>query len=248
MGVISLPANVETDRQNGVKASSVHVQGNFDTLLNAVNRKLEIDGSIVPTADIPMGNHKLTGVAAPVLTGDAANKGYVDNYACMLAGAQTVTGNKDFTGTLTAVTQATTDNSTKVATTKFVIDILKAIYPVGSVYIGTQNSCPMGAFFGTWTLVSSGRALWTGNGSNGNSTIAAGLPQITGSFASHNHSISGGTGCFVPSSYDGSAGLGGVGSFPGTMTFKASSSNSIYGNSSTVQPPAYVVNVWRRTA
>ena len=62
------------------------------------------------------------------------------------------------------------------------MNVLKAIYPVGSVYIGTQSTCPMSAFFGTWTLVSSGKALWTGTGSNGNSTIAAGLPNIKDNF------------------------------------------------------------------
>lgn len=104
MGVITLPANVETDRQNGVKASSVHVQGNFDALLTAVNRKLEIDGSIVPTADIPMGNHKLTGVATPTLTGDATNKGYVDTLDgqnVKVTGNQTIAGTKTFSSTIT---------------------------------------------------------------------------------------------------------------------------------------------------
>ena len=98
MGVITLPANVETDRQNGIKANSVHVQGNFDALLAAVNKKLENDGSILPVSDLPMNNHKLTGVATPTASGDAATKGYVDSNACMLAGSQTVTGDKDFTG------------------------------------------------------------------------------------------------------------------------------------------------------
>ena len=38
----------------------------------------------------------------------------------------------------------------------------------------------MASLFGTWTLVSSGKALWTGTGSNGNTTIAAGLPNASG--------------------------------------------------------------------
>ena len=32
--------------------------------------------------------------------------------------------------------------------------LLEAIYPVGSVYIGTMSVCPLSALFGTWTLVS----------------------------------------------------------------------------------------------
>jgi len=100
MGVISLTYSMETDRLAGIKANSVHVDANFSTLLNATNNKLEKDGSIVPTADLPMGNHKLTGVATPTLSGDAATKGYVDSNACMLAGAQTITGNKSFSGSV----------------------------------------------------------------------------------------------------------------------------------------------------
>ena len=260
MGVISLTYSMETDRLAGIKANSVHVDANFSTLLNATNNKLEKDGSIVPTADLPMGNHKLTGVATPTLSGDAATKGYVDSNACMLAGAQTITGNKNFTGTLTATTQTNTDNSTKVATTAFIRNVLMAMYPVGSVYIGTQNTCPMSAFFGTWTLVSSGKALWTGNGTNGNSTIAAGLPNITGqasvtrgdkygwrvlntsgALSGKVTSIDGETRSTI---YINSS----AANENNTIDFNASSSNSIYGNSNTVQPPAYVVNVWRRTA
>lgn len=138
-------------------------------------------------------------------------------------------------------------------------NILETIYPIGAIYIGTQNTCPMSAFFGTWTLVSSGKALWTGTGSNGNSTINAGLPNITGSFSTRDAwaqnsngawgtktgAFSSNTGTY--SKQDASI-SGGYGPRVGNLTFKASDSNSIYGASSTVQPPAYVVNVWRRTA
>ena len=68
--------------------------------------------------------------------------------------------------------------------------------------------------------------------------VEPGLPNITGSFGSHNASLSGGTNAFTPTSYVSSAGLSGVGSFPSVMNFSAQSSNSIYGNSTTVQPPA----------
>lgn len=251
MGVISLTYSMETDRLAGIKANSVHVDANFNTLLNAVNTKLENDGSILPIADLPMNNHKLTGVATPTLSGDAATKGYVDQNACMLAGAQTVTGNKSFTGTITATTQTNTDNSTKVATTAFVRSVLEAIYPVGSVYIGTQTSCPMGAFFGTWVLVASGKALWTGDGTNGNSTIAAGLPDITLQFDAESTDGYGTLGGMMQSKTElQHYGLDGGGRGMGVYRFSGSASNvsSIYGNSNTVQPPAYVVNVWRRTA
>lgn len=139
-------------------------------------------------------------------------------------------------------------NDNQIVTTSHIMDVLKAMYPVGSLYIGTQATCPMGSFFGTWSLVSSGRALWTGTGSNGNSTIAAGLPNITGSFQANVTGAYSASGAFTGGgtwncghSWDG-AGSG------GTYSFSASNSSSIYGSSNTVQPPAYVVNVWRRVS
>ena len=160
--------------------------------------------------------------------------------------------NEDGTAYAQAPTpSSTTDNSTKIATTAHLMNVLKAIYPVGSVYIGTQSTCPMSSFFGTWTLVSSGKALWTGDGSNGNTTIAAGLPNITGNtaFAWDTNSSFGMSGAFYKTSNSSSAIYpSGQASKNYRQCFDASKSNSIYGKSSTVQPPAYVVNVWRRTA
>ena len=34
----------------------------------------------------------------------------------------------------------------------------------------------------------------------------------------------------------------------GNMSFEASGSNSIYGNATTVQPPAYFVYIWKRVS
>ena len=62
-------------------------------------------------------------------------------------------------------------NPTSNTARALVIQVLEGIYPVGSVYLGTQSVCPMSAFFGTWELVSSGKALWTGDGTNANTTI-----------------------------------------------------------------------------
>ena len=260
MGLITLPESMERDRQNNIKANSVHVDNNFNALLNAVNNKIDKDGTMTITGNIPMSGHKITGLGTPTMSGDAATLGWVNDYACMLAGSQTISGDKAFTGTTTAVTPSTTDNSTKIATTKFVVDVLKAIYPVGSLYIGTQNTCPMSQFFGTWTLVATDRALWGGNGSNGNSTIAAGLPNIAGNIGNVCVSVSGSgatpaatTGCVSAtrtaiSNAGNQAGSGRWIGYLDNLRINATNSSSIYGNSSTVQPAAYRVNVWRRTA
>lgn len=129
---------------------------------------------------------------------------------------------------------------------KLIIDTLKLIYPVGATYMTSNNTCPMGALFGTWELVASGKALWTGNGSNGGETISAGLPNITGRFATSDRGHS----------YDGALypiwGAENRGDNNGKtgywIALDASLSNSIYGRSTTVQPPAYVVNVYRRVS
>ena len=139
-------------------------------------------------------------------------------------------------------------NGHEIATTAHVINVLKAMYPVGAIFLGTTATCPMAQFFGTWELVSSGKALWTGTGSNANTTIAAGLPNITGTLQALVSGAHGASGAFASDStwnaYHGWNGDGGGAQY----SIDASRSSSIYGNSSTVQPPAYVVNAWRRTA
>jgi hypothetical protein len=134
--------------------------------------------------------------------------------------------------------------------------VFNNLYPIGSVYLGIQNNgtCPIAALIpgSTWELVSQDRALWGGNGTNANTWIAAGLPNITGSF-NRQCFVNYGDGTDWGALYTGSANspqtAGGTsGGCPYTVSIDASRSSSIYGNSSTVQPPAYRVNVWVRTA
>lgn len=131
--------------------------------------------------------------------------------------------------------------------------LLSSIYPVGSLYITTDNAstCPLASLISgsSWSLVAADMALWTAN-RNANTTIAAGLPNIKGRIGGlsydSNDAKNGMNGAF----YWGSAEVRGAGDGAGDRYgyFDASRSNSIYGKSSTVQPPAYRVNVWRRTA
>jgi hypothetical protein len=129
--------------------------------------------------------------------------------------------------------------------------ILASLYPVGSLYIGTQSDCPLTTLISgsTWELVAQDRALWGGDGTNANTTIAAGLPNITGTLrANKDWAGASASGAFTyteeSSSIPGGLNSGSLAKY----SFNASRSSSIYGNSSTVQPPAYRVNVWRRTA
>lgn len=249
MSVITLPYSMEQDRINQIKANSTHVDANFDVLLDGVNGKLDLDGTSSPVADISWAGHKITTLAAPTVSGDAANKGYVDT--ALLTRAPLAS--PILTGSPQAPTQPTTDDSDKLATTGYVRNVLEAMYPVGAIFIGTTNTCPMAALFGTWELVEAGKALWTGNGESGsgitpnadyanapaNTTIGAGLPNHTHNVAYRDVATWGGA----------FNGVGSGGSYFAFLNVSSSgASNSIYGKSTTVQPPAYVVNVWRRTA
>lgn len=75
------------------------------------------------------------------------------------------------TGT-TGVTQSTSDDSTKLATTAFVQDIADAIknalYPVGSIYTNSSVSTNPGTLlgFGTWVAFGAGRVMVGFNASN----------------------------------------------------------------------------------
>lgn len=130
-------------------------------------------------------------------------------------------------------------------------ELLETIYPVGSIYIGTMETCPLAALLGTWTLVSSGRVL---QGSDANhaagTTIEAGLPNITGAVWSGDWEV--GTNFDANGAFDkvkGSVHAPNSGSDRNEVkqiNFDASRSSSIYGNSDTVQPPAFVVNIWKR--
>ena len=233
MANVTLPYSMEQDRINQVKANSVHVDSNFNTLLEAVNNKIDKNGTTVATADLPMGNHKVIGLATPENSGDATTKGYVD-------------------ALITELRASIAEAKQSIQTN---LQNLQSIYPVGSIYIGTQSECPMETLIpdSEWRLVSSGRALWTGDGSNGNSTIEAGLPNVTGTFNASTRGdfrLSGavydtGTQCnwyFEGGNWHEDKEKSSV------FGLDASRSSTIYGKSSTVQPPAYVVNVWRRTA
>ena len=174
-------------------------------------------------------------------------------------GNETIAGTKTISGSLLVPTKSNTDNSTNAATTAFVKNILAALYPVGSLYIGTQTTCPLSTLISgsTWTLVAQDNALWGGDGTNANTSISAGLPNITGEarFREGHGSFAGvvnTSGCIggtntgkimYPNGGDDT-----TGSYARTLTIDASTSSPIYGASTTVQPPAYRVNVWRRTA
>lgn len=144
--------------------------------------------------------------------------------------------------------------------------ILRA-HPIGSYYLteGTEN--PQDFIGGGWQKLTGRYVLQCSDDTHAaGATVEAGLPNITGHFsATDNVCLNGyadkdtpkvfakNDGCF--SFIDGSGGRAlvnviQVGNYSDNrrVTFSASSSNNIYGNSDTVQPPARIVNVWKRVS
>jgi hypothetical protein len=125
-------------------------------------------------------------------------------------------------------------------------------YPVGAIYISTSSTSPASLFGGTWESIASERVLMGVSSSHGaGSTVSAGLPNIKGSVLDtwHGSGPSGSGALRVAVNGRGSIRTGNDGTFTwGNFYFDAASYNSIYGNASTVQPAAYYVYMWRRTA
>lgn len=136
-----------------------------------------------------------------------------------------------------------------------VLSNLQSVYPIGSLYIGITDTCPIANLFGTWEKVAEGLCLQGATGSQvPGETVEAGLPNITGEIIPNRTSDDTVEGICTGAFYRKSSEQKGAnasdyskGSIYG-IGINASLSNPIYGNSDTVQPPAYLVNVWKRTA
>lgn len=144
----------------------------------------------------------------------------------------------------------------------FIQEIILRSHPIGSIELNITGNNPSTYLGGTWVQVSQGRAIF-GEGtcsttynvrgtsqtfSNtyvADTNYAAGLPNITGTghYADNNNAFAGAL-------YNaGNANYIGDGSSSGTLiALDASRDKAIYGKSNTVQPNAYVVYVWKRTA
>lgn len=133
------------------------------------------------------------------------------------------------------------------------------IHPVGSVRATTKKGKPFE--IGEWELVGENMTLWgVSSTEEAGQTKTAGLPNATGTFATFNWWAESGDGM---SSKNGAiirrynnqtkastvADTSGASGFFNTfIDVDLSGSNSVYGKSDTVQPPAYTVYFWHRIA
>lgn len=188
----------------------------------------------------------------------------------------TFTGTPSLPTGTTAVTQSSSDSSTKLATTAFVQAVLQTLYPVGSVYTNATSSTNPGTLlgFGTWTAFGAGKVMIGLDGADATfSTVGNTGGSKDAIVVSHTHTatstvtdpthyhISG-----VPSDYASSYGSGSISNTnqkagssttssspltsPASTGISVSTSLSTTGSSATNAnlPPYVVVYMWKRTA
>ena len=132
------------------------------------------------------------------------------------------------------------------------------IYPVGSVYATTKKGKPFE--LGEWKSIGTNMTLWgVSQSETAGTTKVAGLPNITCNFPAYiywDHKPNAGETKtsnsllmrYVNESAPESKAGGGSDFYNTNMDINASRQSSIYGKSSTVQPPAYTVYFWHRIA
>lgn len=143
-------------------------------------------------------------------------------------------------------------------------NFLLAAHPVGSIYQTISPENPAVTFGGgTWEKIAQDRVLMGASDTHlAGTTVEAGLPNIKGSFEARPHmsgnefaggSITGGDCKLFAHSIQTSNNINNSMTETGNayksdvVFFNASASNSIYGASTTVQPPAYFTYTWLRT-
>lgn len=174
----------------------------------------------------------------------------------------TFTGTPSLPTGTTAVTQSSSDSSTKLATTAFVQAVLQTLYPVGSVYTNATSSTNPGTLlgFGTWTAFGAGKVMigldgadatfsTVGNtGGSKDAIVVSHTHTATVTDPGHSHTYSaavnassGNAGTGVPTATSGSTGTSTTGISVGISTTGSSATNANL-------PPYVVVYCWKRTA
>lgn len=119
--------NWTSDFENGIEIVCDRHDDEDDNFANGFNECMLRDGRAPATGNLKMGNFRITGLADGQTSNDAINKGQLDAQNSRLSAL------------------ITSSISTTLAT----------LYPIGSIYIGTQETCPLTTIISgsSWTLV-----------------------------------------------------------------------------------------------
>ena len=182
----------------------------------------------------------------------------------------TFTGSPSLPTGTTAVTQTSTDSSTKLATTAFVQAVMQAMYPVGSVYTNATSSTNPATLlgFGTWTAFGAGKVMigldssdatfsTVGNtGGSKDAIVVSHTHTATSTDSGHTHTSS----WYIvndfnsPQNYKGISysddqqGTTSVTSNTGTANISTTISTTGSSATNANLPPYVVVYMWKRTA
>lgn len=152
--------------------------------------------------------------------------------------------------------QQVIDLAVKTAVLKVKKEAILECRPVGSYFITETEDDPNVLFGGGWQKLTGRYVLQCSDANHkAGTTVEAGLPNITGSATfiltdGLDQTDFPDLGCFSWSTYKFNWRASDVndGQAKRDLLFNASSSNPIYGRSDTVQPPARIVNVWKRVS
>lgn len=131
--------------------------------------------------------------------------------------------------------------------------VVERDHPVGSLYISENATSPAELYGGTWERIED-CTIWGASDTHPAGTkLEAGLPNIVGKIDNglFSDAVKDYAGALtVANSTSGGRYKDGTSTehYLRSLTFNASYSSSIYGASTTVQPPAYCMYIWRRVA
>lgn len=230
----------------------------------------EDDGGSTPENMVTTDtDQEITGIKMITTTTDTALKvarkslnsgAFIEFWNTFFEGEESLIGAIGFSG-INGVRPLWKQGESSTVELALLSDIRDKAYPVGAIFLSTISTSPASYLGGTWEELPSGNALWTTATSSADAgkPIAAGLPNITGqidmrptregeTFTNASGMITANEGGSSTKWSNGHS-LGSTGKYLTRITLDASSGSStpgIYGNSTTVQPPAYKIYAWKR--
>lgn len=245
-GVYSLPAGNPV--VTGTAISSTWANNTLADIASALTGSLAADGQTSLTGNLNFGTNKATNLGDPTSAQDAVTLNYLN------------TQDVAFGGNITAPTQTTGNNTTRVSTTAFVQTALQLLYPIGSIYTATVSTNPNTLFgFGTWVTFGAGRVL-IGNGGgfsagdtggSADAIVVSHTHTATVTDPSHSHTVIAGAGTqnIVGTDMQNNTNPNGRNTTANATTgiTVANSTTGVSGTNANL-PPYVVVYMWNRTA
>ena len=243
-------ATLRIDNETLYKDGSVTMTGALAMGNNNINNvnNINVNGT-VDGVDISTHNHSGGSMGTPIGANGLENDAVTTN---KIADAN-VTNDKiaSVNGSKLVNSSVEYNKLTNSAVTSILADVFNTMYPVGAIYITTNNTCPIPV--GTWSKVSEGRVLQgVSSGQTAGNTVEAGLPNITGTVSGMDEYNTTSGAFYLTTSGSHWNVDGGSGSDYRILNFNANNgvvtaAKGIYRDDcNTVQPPAYLVNIFRR--